>query len=333
MTTPEFAREWARSIGAPEASLRALRGGLNNVLYVCEGRGRQFVIKGYPRLEHDSRDRMQAEVSFLRYAGRVAPQYVPTLLEVDADLRCIVMEHIEGRLYEDGTQVTQADVRAASTFYGLLNEDLETAKVMVQFLAAEAYSCVTEHLQNVRQRIGEMKVSHLQSGLQKPAHQLIQQLQQCLEQRAESIAKELARGDFEDKLDFSGFRVSPSDFGFHNAILTSKGVRFFDFEFSGWDDPAKTLADFFLQPRIPVSADFNGFLTQASIKIPQRQRLSALASVLSLKWACIVLGVLNPARALRLSMIDEGQMTEGAIRLRLSRGSDYIRMETPVGLH
>jgi hypothetical protein len=243
------------------------------------------------------------------------------------------MEHIEGRLYEDGTQVTQADVRAASTFYGLLNEDLEVAKVMVQFQAAEAYSCVTEHLQNVRQRIGEMRVSHLQDDLQKQAQQLIQQLRLSLEQLADSIAKNLARGDFEDKLDSSGFRVSPSDFGFHNAILTPSGVRFFDFEFSGWDDPAKTLADFFLQPRVPVCGDFNEFLMRKSIIIPQRRRLAALASVLSLKWACIILGVLNPARALRLGMIDESHMIEDAIRLRLDRGSDYLRMETRVGLH
>ena len=40
-------------------------------------------------------------------------------------------------------------------------------------------------------------------------------------------------------------QISPSDFGFHNALRTNTGPVFFDFEFSGWDDPAKTIIDFF----------------------------------------------------------------------------------------
>ena len=44
--------------------------------------------------------------------------------------------------------------------------------------------------------------------------------------------------------------LSPSDFGFHNTLLASDGaLKFFDFEYAGWDDPAKTAADFLRQPR------------------------------------------------------------------------------------
>src|SRR5262249_2973278 len=43
-------------------------------------------------------------------------------------------------------------------------------------------------------------------------------------------------------------RLSPSDFGFHNALRTESGrLRFLDFEYAGWDDLAKTVADFFCQ--------------------------------------------------------------------------------------
>ena len=47
--------------------------------------------------------------------------------------------------------------------------------------------------------------------------------------------------------------LSPSDFGFHNALLDRQGnVRFFDFEYAGWDDPAKLVCDFFCQVEVPV---------------------------------------------------------------------------------
>ena len=59
--------------------------------------------------------------------------------------------------------------------------------------------------------------------------------------------------------------ISPSDFGLHNAIRTAADIRFIDFEFAGWDDPAKALVNFifslvfqfqeshqhYLQPCIP----------------------------------------------------------------------------------
>ncbi len=43
------------------------------------------------------------------------------------------------------------------------------------------------------------------------------------------------------------FIVSPSDFGFHNALLDDGGaISFLDFEYSGRDDPAKLDLRFFL---------------------------------------------------------------------------------------
>ena len=46
--------------------------------------------------------------------------------------------------------------------------------------------------------------------------------------------------------------LSPSDFGFHNALAQGETVRFIDFEYAGWDDPAKTVCDFFHHPGVPV---------------------------------------------------------------------------------
>ena len=38
-----------------------------------------------------------------------------------------------------------------------------------------------------------------------------------------------------------------------DAIVVSNKVFFHDFEYSGWDDPAKTICDFFCQPQVPVN--------------------------------------------------------------------------------
>ena len=50
--------------------------------------------------------------------------------------------------------------------------------------------------------------------------------------------------------------LSPSDFGFHNALLEADGrLTFVDFEYFGWDDPVKIVADVMLHPGMGLSAD------------------------------------------------------------------------------
>ena len=44
--------------------------------------------------------------------------------------------------------------------------------------------------------------------------------------------------------------------GFHNAVVQCNSkVKFIDFEYAGWDDPAKTAADFIFQPQVPPPYD------------------------------------------------------------------------------
>ena len=98
--------------------------------------------------------------------------------------------------------------------------------------------------------------------------------------------------------------LSPSDFGFHNALQQSDGtLRFFDFEYAGWDDPAKMICDFFCQPEIPVAAEhFRLFTNWVLAKFEERDeiltRAQRLLPVYRIKWCCIIL---NEFLALDLS--------------------------------
>jgi hypothetical protein len=70
----------------------------------------------------------------------------------------------------------------------------------------------------------------------------------------------LRRGCAEAGRDFEGllpqrYRVlSPSDFGLHNALRRSDGTLvFLDFEYFGWDEPAKAVADVMLHAGMSLS--------------------------------------------------------------------------------
>ena len=95
--------------------------------------------------------------------------------------------------------------------------------------------------------------------------------------------------------------VSPSDFGFHNAVLAADGkLRFVDFEYAGWDDPAKTVCYFFLQPAVPAPLSSRDEFVRgvgAIVGDPDgvRARAAALAPLYRVKWACIALNDFLPA--------------------------------------
>ena len=91
--------------------------------------------------------------------------------------------------------------------------------------------------------------------------------------------------------------MSASDFGFHNAINSEDGRLYFvDFEYFGWDDPAKMISDFFLQPalRLPVGLRegfFNRIRGNYKNDPGLEMRLSMIYPILGVKWCLIMLNV------------------------------------------
>ena len=50
--------------------------------------------------------------------------------------------------------------------------------------------------------------------------------------------------------------ISPSDIGFHNILYKDNKLFFIDFEYAGWDDCFKMIADLVLQPEGCLDSEF-----------------------------------------------------------------------------
>jgi len=323
---PEFAIHWATELGASPSRLEELRGGINNRVYLCSAAHQQWVIKGYPATEQGQRDRMKAEVQFLRLANEVAPHLTPKLVYTDSDHRCVVLEYIKGETFEEGIPPHKDEIATAVRFVQLLNQDSQLAREFIEMDASEGFLSLREHIANVNQRIEAMSCDHI-SSLEKPmAITLMNQLDVELEQVQVKTNRLIDSGAISDILDSSMRCVSPSDFGFHNAVLTSEGVRFIDFEFAGWDDPAKMTIDFMLQPRVPVWGQ-GSLLSEAwdsDVEHSIKSRCQNLGPILRLKWACIILSVLCPARLNRLLDIIGEEEEASLVRRQLIRANNYL---------
>ena len=322
---PTFAIDWCRKLGASPDTLEPLQGGINNQVFRCVAGGNRFVLKGYAAHRAGEHDRFKAEVEFLNFARMLAPEFVPQLLGSDAASRSLVLESLEGEGFQEGTHPSGEDIDCAANFLRRLNADIELAKLHVNGSAADGFLRLTEHLQNIGQRISKMSVEHLPANLRVKADGLIKCVRRQLDHLQESAARLIAKGNCEDMLDPNERCVSPSDFGFHNAIHTSHGIKFFDFEFSGWDDPVKAVADFDLQPRVPLSSRARA-LSEA---LPQwskslAERYDVLFPILKLKWTCIILAVLNPDRYVQIIELDDGQASKQLVWGKLELAQSYL---------
>jgi len=323
---PEFAKHWAKELGSSEKSLVQLQGGINNRVFRCGEAHNQWVIKGYSPLEPDQRDRMQAEVDFLRYSAEVAPNFTPKLIHSDPELRCVVLEYLEGKSFTEGVSPPEEAVDIAVEFFRRLNAEPEAAKRSIHIGAAEGFLSLTEHLNNVHLRLGCMECNHLPAEAKPEAERLLAILRSELEPISEITANQISSGEIVDAITPESLCVSPSDFGFHNAIQTPTGVRFFDFEFAGWDDPAKASVDFVLQPRVPVERFLPPlFYVLSSFEtdfVPAR--CEVLMPILRIKWLCIILSFLQPKRLNEILNILPRAKCNRLIGDRLHLASSYL---------
>jgi hypothetical protein len=96
--------------------------------------------------------------------------------------------------------------------------------------------------------------------------------------------------------------LSPSDFGFHNAIRRQDGsLAFVDFEYFGWDDPAKTVVDFLLHPGMTLPETLKERFAERFLRafafvpgLAARARL--VYPLFGLKWCLILLNDFLPDR-------------------------------------
>jgi hypothetical protein len=322
---PPFALELCRRLGANPKSLELLQGGMNSQVFRCKAGSHWHVIKGFSSRPTSGHDRLKAEVGLLNYAQMVAPDFVPRLLHIDEESRSVVLEYIEGERFEAGRAPSSESVGQAIAFMRRLNEDYEIARQYVSGSAAEGFLRLTEHLKNIDQRLRLMDVEHVPEGSKRRAQWLIDAARRRLTLLQDCTEQLISEGYCADAFDPQERCISPGDYGFHNAIRTPSGVKFFDFEFAGWDDPSKAVADFDLQPKVPVSPKrqaLAGAIRTWNTRYAVRHKV--LAPILELKWACIILGQLNPSRWAEITQIDPTQALEPLLQAKLQSAENYL---------
>ena len=309
--TPPDASPLTRAANLGDATaITPLSGGRNNrVFRVDTAAGTPALLKSYFHSEADPRDRLAHEAGFTAFAvDRGLPQ-VPRLLGQDRARRIALFSFVEGRMLEP-SEVDAARVGETIDFFVSLNRHRDSDIAAALPLGSEACLCTLEHLALTDGRIRGL------DAIGDPAAAAF--IEGELKPRWAALHMPMAKRD--DAMAPAPRCLSPSDFGFHNALLDHATDRlvFHDFEYAGWDDPAKVLGDFYHQPRRPAPRDtLDAFLAATAdvldLDAEARDRIRRLLPVYAFKWACIVLGPLLPAAAERRRFAGEPDPDPGAL--------------------
>jgi len=300
-----------RLLGTPPLLIDPVAGGGNNRIYrVTTARG-TAALKGYRVADDDPRDRLGQEWSALSLIAAHAPDAVPRPLAQDRAAGWAAYEWIDGERI--GAR-DPGDIDAAIAFLKRLQRlRSETAAAG---LADASEACLS---------VGELR-RQIEGRLARFAGQ--DQLASFLSEIA-ALAQRLTPrevGPAGDRPLSRGRQIlSPSDFGFHNALRRPDGrLAFLDFEYFGWDDPAKLASDIHWHPGMGLTAEerrrFARGLAGLFGEDPgYSARLAVFQPLIGLRWCLILLNEFLPRGLARRRHAGQAEDAEAARARQLAK--------------
>jgi hypothetical protein len=317
-----IAQELLGQIGCAEVvSLHPVSGGANNHVVRVDCGEHKFILKSYYHDANDSRDRFATELAFTQFAWDQNLRCLPQPLASDKVSRAILFS------FADGSPMAPADVDTSSInqamdFAVALNAHRAEAKHLPT--ASEYCSSLAEHIQLVDERITRLR----QFADNEVARDFVETELTPVWERLRREAVVRAGSELGRSLLTEERCLSPCDFGFHNALLDDGGqIMFVDYEYAGWDDPARTVCDFFCQVAVAVpEKHLELVLCRLSEMLPSslglRERVAVLMPIYQVKWCCIVLNEFLPRdRARREFARADNGLTPG------ERGQQLLRAQ------
>ena len=321
-------------LGRRPDSITGVRGGRNSRVYRVMTGDDSFALKQYFRHQGDNRDRMLTEFTALQFMGAAGIGAIAAPIASSPTADCALVEWIAGAPIASDS-VNREELDQGVDFLLALRARSQAKSGEWKAPASEARFSVEQVLENVEYRLAELSRS-ARAG--RCVEQFNRFFQEELEPAVPAIRKwamnacKFTGVDFSTEIPVRDRTLSPSDFGFHNALRRTSGeVVFLDFEYFGWDDPAKMICDFILHPAMQLTAEdkrrfVRGLLDGMGDVNLLAERVEVLYPVFGLKWVLILLNEFLPEHLLRRQFAGVGGDTHEELQLaQLAKATTLFR--------
>lgn len=274
--------------------------GGNSKVFCVNADGKKWAIKSYPPYAPNQRDRLAAESTAYAFLNQHQVPSVPNYKLSCPIERMLVIDWIDGEIPTNDS-ITTNDIDQAVIFIKEIAK-LNNSSFAVNLVpAAEACLSLNIILSQIEKRLERLQQHtageiELNDFLQQKFIPLFARLKQQAilgyQQHGISPETELAPA-FQSLI--------PADFGFHNSLRDAKGkLHFFDFDYFGWDDPVKLLADILWHPKMSLDVtQQKQFIDGIADVYPHDKhfitRFNYTFPLYGLRWALILLNEFIPA--------------------------------------
>ena len=261
--------------------------GNSQIFQITLANQKKAALKIYPDM--DSHNRLRSEYEGLRLLRKFRIAEVAEVLGCHEDVNAGLYEWVEG---DSITEVSLVDVYKLLSFIKDLHR-IRSAPEWLSFPNASAAVFSGKQLeQQIQNRLKDLSKLASKSG---PLHQYLEtELKPVVTKIIEWMqALWPSAHSYDQKLLTKERALSPSDFGFHNAKISEGGsIKFLDFEYFGWDDPAKLVGDVLLHPAMNLNSQMRQAWLDGTTEIfgiSMRNRLEVMWPGLALCWCLIML--------------------------------------------
>ena len=287
---------WVENELNSSCNIENIAGRSNSRVYRVNAEDQDFVLKIYPDKKFDKRERLEVEYSSLEFLHKSGINNVPKVISRNLDLNIGLYEWIDGyQIFDIGVE----EVNSALSFVKSLQKVSNLKKIKLpKYNASEACLSLNELVFQVEKRLNNLIIldveKDLNSFLNNDFIPVFKKIKTNLFDSSKSIFS------IHDDLIRSNQVLSPSDFGFHNAIMTKdRGVIFIDFDYFGWDDPVKLTTDFIWHPGMSINIQAKNLWVSEMKKLFSSdanfgERFALHQPMYGLRWCMILLNEFLP---------------------------------------
>jgi hypothetical protein len=285
----------------PESTIFIKRDGNNQLIKCIDTKG-QYVIKRYSPTSNELSPRGNTEFSALQYMYNNGIKNIP--MPVMFDGRSAIYSFVHG---EQISEMGKDEGLILGRFVAFLSSlKLLSDKSGFEDLnrATDSRSCLADYFSKVEERL--LCIRNGLKSLEKISeisHFVDQELVPFKEILFKDSLEKIKRCDLDLEKNFPKEQqmLSPSDMGLHNCLFNKEDVNFIDFEYFGWDDSVKLIADISFHAGFESSNDFKTNLRDQFFKIFKseaklKERFDIVSRLIELEWILIVLNVLDPKK-------------------------------------
>jgi hypothetical protein len=308
-------------------SLQRLSGGGNNRLYRLRDTDttEEYALKLYAPPGADRADaagRLRREINGLAFLSQRLPGCVPAAIGADEQELAAIYQWISGErtAQTDPAQRPSAWIEMMSLFVTALSHlsQRPDARRSIRDTAREACLSSDSLLQQIKRRVVALQALPQEAALQDLLSAHFVPILATASQRLQD-AYAISGRPMTAEIPQHQQILSPSDFGLHNALVRADGsLVFIDFEYFGWDDPVKLLADVVWHPGMHFSSIERRAFTQHCLDhLAQADpdlvgRYLAQLPLYGLRWAAIQLNEFVPERWRRRVFAGAGEADPSA---------------------